>query len=304
MALSAVKKVKKARMISLIICSRDAAALEEVSRSAAATIGVPYELIAIDNSLGRYGICEAYNTGAARARYDLLCFMHEDLRFHTADWGKLVADILADTSIGVVGVAGGTYEVDAPATWSSCYAEHIYMNVLHTANGKSSHDRRAPAAGSLAPVAVVDGLWMCCRKQVWQEFKFDALAFPGFHFYDVDFCTRVFPTYQICVTVDVLIEHFSYGSYTKPWYDTAVEYYDKRRAYLPFSSVHISAAEARQLRLQAFQRFISGYVDNGLTVGQGLRLLTECLAIAPFNRDSLWLLKKFIKARLAGSRRA
>ncbi|RFP64156.1 hypothetical protein D0N36_15745 [Hymenobacter lapidiphilus] len=54
-------------MISLIICTRDPAALAAVSQSAAATIGVPFEIVPIDNSQGQYGICEAYNLGAARA---------------------------------------------------------------------------------------------------------------------------------------------------------------------------------------------------------------------------------------------
>lgn len=289
-------------MISIIICSRDKNSLQAVSENVRQTIGVAHQIIAINNSNGKYGICEAYNLGAQQSQYGILCFMHEDLQFHTPNWGQMVATILADATIGVLGVAGGTYEVAAPATWSSCYAEHIYMNVLHTANGKSSLDRRVPSTGSLVPVAVVDGLWLCCRKAVWQAFPFDAVAFPGFHFYDVDFCTRIFPTLKICVTVAILIEHFSYGSYTKPWYDTAVAYYDKRRAYLPFSSIQVPAAAQRQLRLQAFQRFISGYIDNGLTMGRGLRLLAECLALAPLNRDSLWLLKKYAKARLAGSK--
>ncbi len=50
-------------MISIIICSRDADYLRKVSENVAATIGVPYEIQAIDNSKGAYGICEAYNLG-------------------------------------------------------------------------------------------------------------------------------------------------------------------------------------------------------------------------------------------------
>ncbi|MFI2757155.1 glycosyltransferase family 2 protein, partial [Streptococcus suis] len=83
-------------VLSLIICTRDPTALKTVSQSAAATIGVPHEIVAVDNSEGQYGICEAYNIGAAQAQYDVLCFMHEDIRFHTSGWGRIVVDILQD----------------------------------------------------------------------------------------------------------------------------------------------------------------------------------------------------------------
>lgn len=285
-------------MISIIICSRDAAALSAVSQNVAATIGIPYEIVVVDNSKGQYGICEAYNIGAARAHYGLLCFMHEDLAFHTPSWGIEVSAILADPAVGVLGVAGGTYEVCAPASWNLVGAEYIRMNVLHTVKGKTTYDRVAPPTGDIFDVAALDGLWLCCRKTVWEEVRFDAVTFPGFHFYDVDFCTRVFPRYKICVTMNILIEHFSYGSYTKPWFENAWHYYNKRRSYLPFGSVAVSAAEERRLRLLALQHFMRTYIDYELPLGLGFRLLTECLSLEPTNRDSYWLLKKYVKVRL------
>ncbi|MEJ7663695.1 MAG: glycosyltransferase [Hymenobacter sp.] len=165
--------------------------------------------------MAKYGICEAYNKGAARSKYSIVCFMHEDIYFHTLNWGQLVVEILADEKIGVLGVAGGTYVADAPGSWNSCGSEYIVMQIQHTVNGRTQLDRLVPEHGNLFPVAAVDGVWMCCRKAVWQDSPFDATVFPGFHFYDVDFCTRIFPTHQICVTTAVLIEHFSRGSYTE-----------------------------------------------------------------------------------------
>lgn len=285
-------------MISLIICSRDTEALKAVSKNVAKTIGVLYEIVAIDNSAGQYGICEAYNIGATRAKYDLLCFMHEDIAFHTLGWGSVVATILADSTVGVVGVAGGTYEVCAPASWNSVGAKYIRMNVLHTVKGKTILDREAPVDSSLLEVAAVDGLWLCCRKNVWDEVRFDSIAFPGFHFYDVDFCTRVFPRYKVCVTLDILIEHFSYGSYTKPWYENALNFYESRKQYLPFGPANVSAVEERRLRLMAIQHFIRGYIDHGLPLSQAVRFITKCLFIEPLNKDTHWLVKKYFNVRI------
>ena len=107
-------------MLSIIICTRNLAALAAVSQSVAATVGVEYEIVAVDNSAGHYSICAAYNEGAGRARYELLCFMHEDIRFHTIGWGSTVAEILADATVGVLGVTGGMYQLSAPAAWWGC----------------------------------------------------------------------------------------------------------------------------------------------------------------------------------------
>ena len=169
------------------------------------------------------------------------------------------------------------------------------MNVIHTANGKTTFDRIGPNLGGIFEVAAVDGLWMCCRKQTWAEFKFDNITFPGFHFYDVDFCTRVFTKYRICVTMDILIEHFSYGSYNKSWYNDAVHYYKKRKTYLPFGSINLTNNETEKLRLGMFQSFISGYIDRGINIKHAIILIIECLLLSPFNKDSLWLIKKYIK---------
>lgn len=281
-------------MISIVICSRNSDALYDVSQNVALTIGVPYEIIAIDNSSSNYGICEAYNVGAAQSQYDVLCFMHEDIAFHTPGWGQTVLQELADTRVGVLGVAGGTYMAAAPSSWNSCGPDYIVMQVRHTVGGQTQTDYLVHGPGTLFPVAAVDGVWLCCRKEVWQQSPFDAVTFPGFHFYDVDFCTRIFPTHQICVTTAVLIEHFSRGSYTKPWYEAALTYYAQRRKYLPFGSAQVSTKQSQALRLHALHQFLLGYRQHGLRRATALRLFGECLRIAPLNRDTLWVMRKWL----------
>jgi GT2 family glycosyltransferase len=286
-------------LISIIICSRDAKVAEAISQNVAATIGTPYELVIIDNSQKHYGICAAYNLGAAKAQYDLLCFMHEDLYFQTPNWGDLVAAALADTTIGIVGIAGGTYQVCAPASWNSFGTEYIIMNVVqHTATGEQKLEQLLPNDDKLFEVAAVDGLWMCCRKQVWQEFKFDETAFPDFHFYDIDFCTRVFTRYKVVVISTILVEHFSQGSYNKSWYWNALKFYNMRKKYLPFGTVELTAVKERKIRLQALQAFIAGYIDYDISFWQFFILFIKCFAIEPLNKDSLWLAKKYVKVKM------
>lgn len=73
-------------MISIIICSKNKDLLKDVSANIELTIGVPYEIIAIENNKGEFGICKAYNDGASKAKYDIFCFMHEDISFETQNW--------------------------------------------------------------------------------------------------------------------------------------------------------------------------------------------------------------------------
>lgn len=284
-------------MLSLIICTRDPQALAAVSQSVAQTIGTSYEIIAIDNSQGKYGICEAYNVGAAQAQYELLCFMHEDIRFHTIGWGKVVADILADPTIGVLGVTGGRYQVAVPAAWWGCGLELCRENVLNVfPDGHKEMDLRNPDAETLADMAVVDGLWMCSRKEVWQRYPFDSKIFTEFHFYDVDYCTEIYHQgLRVCVTFDLLIEHHSRGSVNTSWLHNALKYEHKRRGQLPFGPAKLSAAEARRLEIAPLQEFINRLLGAGFSNQLILGYLRRCIVFDPLNRDTLWLVRKWLR---------
>lgn len=283
-------------MISLIICSRDATVLQAVSVNVDATIGVPYELIAIDNSQGQYGICSAYNLGASQAKHELLCFMHEDICFHTSNWGAIVAATLEDLSVGVLGVAGGIYQANAPTSWIGAGKSCIRMNVLHSPiKGSAKLDYHNPNAEMVAPVAVVDGLWMCCRKEVWKAFPFDEKSFPHFHFYDVDFCTKIFTKYKILVTFQVLIEHFSTGTFEKQWTENALKYYKIRKNYLPFGIGKISGSEAKNIDLKAFQQAMHKLISHKAHLLDIVYCLYKCLLINPWNRDTMWIAKQYFR---------
>jgi len=74
-------------MISIIICSRTTSISDELIQNINQTIGIPFELVIIDNSNNFYSIFSAYNEGVKRSKYEVLCFMHDDIIFKTNDWG-------------------------------------------------------------------------------------------------------------------------------------------------------------------------------------------------------------------------
>ncbi|MVN78986.1 hypothetical protein GO988_21865 [Hymenobacter sp. HMF4947] len=284
-------------MVSLIICSRSKGDLIKVSDSVANTINIAYEIISVDNSQGLYGICEAYNIGAAQAQYDLLCFMHEDIRFHTAGWGKVVVDILSDSTIGVLGITGGQYQVAAPAAWWGCGLDLCRENVLNVfPDGHTEMDLHNPEGQRLTDVAVVDGLWMCSRKEVWQQYPFDAQTFSEFHFYDVDYCTELFKHgLRVCVTFDLLIEHHSRGSVNTSWLHNALKYQEKRKGQLPFGVVSLTPSQQTTIELRALQEFTGRIIRANFSARVIITYLSRCLLVSPFNRDTLWLVKLWLQ---------
>lgn len=285
-------------MISIIVCTRSSELLQRLVQNVTETIGVPHEIIAIDNSTGKYGICEAYNIGARQSQYDALCFMHEDLRFHTEGWGQLVLNTLANLEIGVVGVAGGTYQSKAPTSWISNTIPCLRTNVLHSTGRPFLRvDYWNPQQEVLAEVATVDGLWMCCRKEIWEKFPFDQESFPHFHFYDIDFCTKVFSKYKIVVTYEILIEHFSEGTFKVDWAINALKYYRIRNAYLPFGKTDLSDGEARYVEFTIFQQTLKTLINYKADAKHIAYCAYCCLRLNPRNTDTLWIVKQYLKGK-------
>ena len=118
-------------MISVLICSADNSLLNQVKTNIEQTIGVEHEILFFEN-LEKKGICEVYNSLAARAKFSYLCFVHEDILFQTLNWGLLLADIFSkNPAIGVVGVAGSKYKSKSFSGWYSGIPDFDCANILH-----------------------------------------------------------------------------------------------------------------------------------------------------------------------------
>lgn len=238
-------------MISIIISSSNPEYLSAVKKNIDETVGIPYEIIAVPNGDGKKGICEVYNAAGAKAKYDVLCFMHEDVILHTQAWGKKVAEILSDTEIGLLGIAGSTYKSLTPAEWA-CPGVDESRHKIHILQNFKFSERETKLFSSASgqhtkeQVATVDGVWMCIRKTVFDEFKFDQALIKGFHGYDVEYALQVGTKYKIYVTYEVLLEHFSEGNYSEDWLNATLLLHNKHKQQLPVVVDDISPAEARK----------------------------------------------------------
>src|ERR1700743_2400536 len=91
--------------------------MPELKKNIKDTIGTPHEIILIDNSANSYSIFQAYNIGVKQSRFPNLCFMHDDITYHTKNWGSKVLKHFEDEQRGAIGIAGSPYAACLPGSW-------------------------------------------------------------------------------------------------------------------------------------------------------------------------------------------
>jgi len=125
-------------MISIIISTHNAANFKNVSQNIADTIGVPYEIVPVENH-AKYSLCTAYNLGANMAKFSYLCFLHEDVLFKTPNWGKQLTELMEkDEKTGLIGVMGTKFKSTFPKfSWGNGYfLRKMYRGHIVLPDGK------------------------------------------------------------------------------------------------------------------------------------------------------------------------
>lgn len=257
-------------MISVIICSANQSELLAVSANIAKTIGVAHEIIAFDNHDGSRGICELYNQGVQSAQYDLLCLMHEDIEMQTVGWGEKVMEIFKQNSrLGLVGVAGGGYKSLVPSGWYNADLElngAFYCCLIQgfKHSGIEEYvDYRNPRNEQLSKVAAIDGCWMCTRKEIALKYPFDETLLTGFHAYDIDFSMAIGQAHDVAVTYEILLRHFSEGSFSGEWESETLKIHEKWSARLPVNTDDLPVKSLLRYERRAFKAYHQRQLDRG-----------------------------------------
>lgn len=242
-------------MLSIIISSYQPEFYSALKKNIAETIGIPYEIIKIDNP-NLMGICEAYNKGASLSKYDYLLFVHEDVIFHTNNWGGVIVDIFnEDENVGLIGVAGSKVKTKAPSGWWSCPENYKVINILQHVNSKVEKWDFGENE-KVTEVAAIDGVFMITKKTA--DLYFDE-RLKGFHNYDLFLSTFIKrKNEKIVVTKDILIEHFSNGNVNFDWFKKALTFYKLYKKNLPLY-VDCNQVELRKLEIKNSENFIKNY---------------------------------------------
>lgn len=249
-------------MLSLIICSREADISQGLKENIRETIGIQYELIVIDNSKNDYTIFTAYNEGIRRSKFSYLCFMHEDILFHSKDWGgKVVSYFQKESKVGLIGVIGGHFIPNTPSTWfSTRFCSGTILQGVKTNGGKYEvfrDERNANDSNLSIETVAVDGLWFCIPRIMFNNISFDNDTYKGWHAYDIDICMQVIDSgFEVRVITDILIEHSSYGNVDRSFYIALKRFNKKWKDRLPIiRGQKISEDEQSEAREKAQSHF-------------------------------------------------
>ena len=230
-------KEKTAEGISFITCSRDKKLFSKLKKNINLNIGIKnYEIIPIDNSKNQYSLASAYNKGISMAKFPILCFLHEDARFLTKNFGKIIiSKFSTNPEIAALGIAGSAYLPEDPV-WFSPGRPFTKGQVVHKLN-RGEQLEKYSAIREDTEVVVLDGVFIAARKDLASKFQFDEQTFNGFHFYDIDFTLRIAEKHKIIVTFDFLLQHLSAGSFNESWKGYKEKFIKKHRNLLPYTNL-------------------------------------------------------------------
>lgn len=239
-------------MISIVVCSRSTSLFAQLAENVRWSIGTSYELIRIDNSNNNYSIAAAYNEGASKAVYPLLCFIHEDICFTDMGWGNKLNDYFnAFPDAGLIGIAGAIYKRAMPCGWWQTEpgdGEIRRMRITHqeSPNEAVNEFYINPRNEKVSEVVLIDGVFMATKKSIWEENRFDERLIRGFHGYDLDLSFQIRRTKKILVTYDIGIVHFSTGKKDKGWMDAMLDVHEKWKDVLPFKAEDFNNRNANE----------------------------------------------------------
>ena len=280
-------------MISIIICSRTSEISIELYQNIDKTIGCDYELIVIDNSRKRYSIFEAYNLGIDKSLGSFLCFIHEDVLFHTQNWGVLLTSIFeSNTKIGLIGVVGAKVKSKTPSSWWDCNEEDRITNIIqHFTNKEKEVHNYGFDKQQNVEVAVIDGVFMALRKD--NKIAFET-RLQGFHAYDLNLSFEVIKLgYSIVVTNEISIEHYSSGVINESWVKSSYKLHKLYRKQLPVF-VNGSTVSKDHEVINA-HRFINKSLQFNCK-RMAIVVWFQLVLIRPFSLDNLKILKRIIKS--------
>lgn len=246
-------------MISIIICSANELLLNNIKVNIEDTVGEAYEIISFDNSKGEKGICEIYNRGIEQAKFDILCFIHEDIIIHTKNWGSILIDIFKDKNIGLVGMAGASYKSLTPSGFQFSGDPQLDLNYCHVrqrfklTKQVERYFHFNPTNERLPSVACVDGVWLCASREALNFYRFDQALLKGFHGYDLDLSFGLIRKYKIVVAFDILITHFSEGNFDKKWLTEILKVHKKWSHLLPINLVDLPDRKVFLIEKRSFR---------------------------------------------------
>lgn len=262
-------------MISIIVCSIYPDKLEQLRQSIEATVGdASYEFIPIDNRKQPRSIAQVYNKGANLAKGECLCFVHEDVIFHTKGWCETIEKKLQEPDCGVIGFTGSWYKSKTLSGWSTHKSVDI-SSFIQSGNGKQKEFHLGELRAGYEPCATVDGFCLFVSRSHWQDHPFDEQLITSFHCYDLDLClTMLHAGLTNYVCHDAMLEHRSRGTFSTDWVTATIALHQKWQAQLPVAIAHsITPEKINHLENLARVTFCKQLIKSTYPMGATYRFI-------------------------------
>ena len=234
------------RSVSLIICSVTPAKLQRTVARYRTLLGSALaEVIHIADATS---LCEGYNRAGSRAVGDIMLFSHDDIVVVSPDFSaKLFATLDAHDFFGVA----GSTRLSGPSWNDSGWAYNRGQIAYPHGDGSMTVSVYGPGGRVTENMQVADGLFLACRREVFDRVHFDEENFDGWNLYDLDFSYSVWKAgFRTCVRSDLLVAHESSGNYGPQWRRYADRFIGKWRDEIG-PAVLTDPAELPQQRLQS-----------------------------------------------------
>ena len=220
------------------------------------TIGdIPYEIVWVDNTCNQRNICQAYNYGAKIAKYEYLCYMHDDIEFHTKEWGLLAVKEMNDSEVAMLGVQGCVYIDESTTYWCTSGFRKAHIIQTHKGHEERIFEEDYPCSND---VVAIDGCWMFCRRIIFESgITWDEQTFNDFHMYDMDLCMQILKRHnKIRILENLWIDHHSWGNYNLGFYSACKIFHNKWDDYLPVSTIPMTKEVMKLARKAAFVEIV------------------------------------------------
>lgn len=200
------------RGVTVGFCSIDASREQRTCRALEAALSpTPCEFHVVRNPRS---LSEGFNRILDEAAGELLILCHDDIEVMTPRLDFALQRALSAADL--VGVAGSSRVAGPAVLWAG--HPHIHGWVTYPRGDALEVAPLSLRCGIIPGMQALDGVFMAMRPDVARAIRFDAAAFDGFHFYDLDFSYRAhLAGLRLAVTTDVLLAHASEGSFDESW---------------------------------------------------------------------------------------
>lgn len=211
-------------MISVVCVYNNEIIFAEVLLKSLQKQTAAYELIALDNTSGRFrSAAEAYNFGGASAEGDYIMFAHQDMWLTTGTWLEHAERTLRHLpALGVAGVAGvaGALSMSQRSERAHFASSCFFLDETTVVVDEAC----------LVPqeVDTLDECILLVPRPVFDKLKFDETTFDGWDCYGADYCLTVKNLGFKAYVIPVPCSHCCTRSTSRRWEFKSLVRYQKR----------------------------------------------------------------------------